>query len=209
MLTHHWHTTLGDAVAVAKQQGRPILSLRLLGRLDEELSCANSRFFRTTLYPDARVSRMLAERFVLHWQSVRPVPIITIDFGDGRTFQRTITGNSAHLILDPLGHPVDALPGLFDAPTFVRLASAAADLATADPTPPRLVAWHRARRESLVRAWGAEVGSTPRTCAASRPSATTPPGPSSPPPARAPPCPATSARSPAAFRRRARRVPSP
>ncbi len=158
MLNHHWHTRLSDAVTAAKQQGRPILSLRLLGRLDEELSCANSRFFRTTLYPDARVARMLEERFILHWESVRPVPVITIDFGDGRTFTRTITGNSAHLILDPHGRPVDALPGLFDAPTFVRLASAAADLATADPTPPRLVAWHRTRRESLIRAWGVEIG---------------------------------------------------
>jgi hypothetical protein len=37
----YWHTDLGEAEAEAKRTNRPILSLRLLGRLDEELSCAN------------------------------------------------------------------------------------------------------------------------------------------------------------------------
>src|SRR5262245_24965907 len=97
---------------IPKRPGRPILQLRLLGRFDEEMSCANSRFFRTTLYPDATVSRLLAERFTLCWHSVRPVPKVTIDFGDGRTLERTLTGNSAHLVLDARGRPVDALPGL-------------------------------------------------------------------------------------------------
>ena len=35
----------------------------MLGRLDEELSCANSRYFRTTLYTNAEVSALLRERF--------------------------------------------------------------------------------------------------------------------------------------------------
>lgn len=44
-----WHRDLGAAKAVAAASGKPILSLRMLGRLDEELSCANSRFFRVVL----------------------------------------------------------------------------------------------------------------------------------------------------------------
>jgi hypothetical protein len=48
----YWHTDLDAALADARRARRPILSLRLLGRLDEELSCANSRFFRKLLYPD-------------------------------------------------------------------------------------------------------------------------------------------------------------
>lgn len=39
-----WYTNLEKAKAAARVSGRPILSLRLLGRLDEDLSCANSRF---------------------------------------------------------------------------------------------------------------------------------------------------------------------
>jgi hypothetical protein len=136
----------------------------MLGRLDQELSCANSRFFRTTLYPDARVAALLAERVVLHVRSVRPVPVVTVDFGDGRRLVRTVTGNSAHLVLDQQGRPVDALPGLFDAPTFARLLDAACVLAAECAGPAgrdrqaRLARWHQARRAALLRAWAADVG---------------------------------------------------
>ena len=41
----YWYTDFDQARAVSKASAKPILSLRLLGRLDEELSCANSRFF--------------------------------------------------------------------------------------------------------------------------------------------------------------------
>jgi hypothetical protein len=115
----YWYTDLGQAKAAASASGKPILSLRLLGKLNEEYSCANSRFFRTTLYPNAEVSRYLRDHFILHWQSVRPVPRITIDMGDGRRIERTITGNSIHYILDANGNPIDALPGLYGARAFL------------------------------------------------------------------------------------------
>ena len=98
----------------------PILSLRLLGNLDTELSCTNSRFFRTTLYSNAEISQYLHNDPILHWQSVRPVPKITIDYGDGRTIERTITGNSIHYVLSPDGQVIDALPGLYAA-TFLAI----------------------------------------------------------------------------------------
>ena len=116
----YWHTDLDQALAVAKREKKPVLSLRLLGKLTDELSCANSRFFRTTLYPNPAVRNLLSSQFVLHWQSVRAVPIVTIDFGDGRQIQRTITGNSLHLILDAQGRPIDVLPGLYASAAFVR-----------------------------------------------------------------------------------------
>jgi hypothetical protein len=115
----YWYTNLDDAKAAARASGKPILSLRLLGKLDEEYTCANSRFFRTTLYPNPQVSQYLRDHFILHWQSVRPVPRITIDMGDGRRIERTITGNSIHYILDADGNPIDALPGLYGAKTFL------------------------------------------------------------------------------------------
>jgi hypothetical protein len=116
----YWYTDLDQAKAVAKAARKPILSLRLLGRLDEEYSCANSRFFRTTLYSNAKVAGYLRDHFILHWKSVRPVPRITIDFGDGRKIERTITGNSIHYILDSDGRPVDALPGLYGPKSFLK-----------------------------------------------------------------------------------------
>src|ERR1041384_1591259 len=92
----YWYNDLEKAKAEAQKSGKPILSLRLLGNLNEELSCANSRFFRTALYPNAQGSDYLRTHYVLHWKSVRPVPTFTLDFGDGRKIVRTLTGNSIH-----------------------------------------------------------------------------------------------------------------
>lgn len=115
-----WHTDLNEALSEAARLNRPVLSLRMLGRLDEEYSCANSRFFRAALYANAEVSAYLRDQFVLHWQSVRPVPRITIDYGDGRVIESTITGNSIHYVLSPDGAVVDALPGLYGPGVFLE-----------------------------------------------------------------------------------------
>ncbi|HTL31248.1 MAG TPA: hypothetical protein VL282_18595, partial [Tepidisphaeraceae bacterium] len=70
----YWYTDLEQAERAAQQQHKPILSLRLLGKLDEEYSCANSRFFRTALYANKDIAAYLSQNFILHWKSVRPVP---------------------------------------------------------------------------------------------------------------------------------------
>jgi hypothetical protein len=116
----YWYTDFEQAKAAARASGKPILSLRLLGKLNEEFSCANSRFFRTVLYSNAQMSIMLRERFILHWQSERPAPRVTIDFGDGRKLERTLTGNSIHYVLDSNGRVIDALPGLYGPAAFMR-----------------------------------------------------------------------------------------
>ncbi len=115
-----WYTDLEAAKAAAAETGRPILSLRLMGRLDEELSCANSRFFRTVYYKNRQINDLLRTRYVLHWRSVRPVPRVTIDFGDGTKLERTLTGNSIHYVLDSRGRLIDALPGLSGPDSFRR-----------------------------------------------------------------------------------------
>ena len=116
----YWHADLEEALSKARSKNLPVLSLRLLGRLDEELSCANSRFFRAILYSDPAISALLREHFVLHWESLRPVPVLTVDFGDGRTLRRTVTGNSIHYVLAPDGQVIDALPGLIAPRVFER-----------------------------------------------------------------------------------------
>jgi hypothetical protein len=116
----YWYTDLEKAKEEARKSNKPILSLHMLGNLNEEFSCANSRFFRTALYANMEVSKHLSERYILHWKSVRPVPRITIDFGDGRKLERTITGNSIHYILNSEGSPIDALPGLYGPQAFIR-----------------------------------------------------------------------------------------
>jgi hypothetical protein len=159
----YWFTDFAQAKAAARASGKPILSLRLLGRLDEEFSCANSRFFRTTLYANAEVSQYLRDHFVLHWKSVRPVPRVTIDFGDGRKLERTITGNSIHYVLDAQGRPIDALPGLYGPQAFVRGLARAESVAQnsaalAEPEREKLLReYHQGRLAALAAEWSVDL----------------------------------------------------
>jgi hypothetical protein len=162
----YWYTDLTQAKAAARAEDKPILSLRLLGKLNEEYSCANSRFFRTVLYSNAQMATMLRERFILHWQSVRPVPRVTIDFGDGRKLERTLTGNSIHYILDANGRPLDALPGLYGFWSFFRGLEHAEEifkqLRGLDEQRSRLALdnYHRARIADITDAWVKDTGNT-------------------------------------------------
>lgn len=116
----YWYTDLAEAQKIAKQRNKPILTLRLLGNLNEEFSCANSRLFRALLYSNTEVSKYLRDNYILHWQSVRPAPRITIDFGDGRKIERTVTGNSIHYIIDSDAQIIDALAGLYSPTAFLN-----------------------------------------------------------------------------------------
>jgi hypothetical protein len=156
----YWHRDLESAKAEARATGRPILSLRMLGRLDEDLSCANSRFFRIALYANAAVSRYLREHYVLHWSSERPVPVARIDFGDGRVLERTVAGNSAHYVLDSRGRPVDVLPGLYMPALFEELLRRAEPVAASagsldDAAQAQAVAsFHRTQKDLSVARFG-------------------------------------------------------
>lgn len=125
-----WFTDFEEAKRLAKKSNKPILSLRLLGNLNEEFSCANSRFFRATLYSNTEISKYLRENYVLHWKSVRPAPKVTIDFGDGRKIERTLTGNSIHYLLDEDGEIIDALPGLYSPQGFLIYITQARQVST-------------------------------------------------------------------------------
>lgn len=152
----YWYTDLDTAEVAARASGRPILSLRMLGRLDEDLSCANSRLFRVVLYANEEVSGFLREHFILHWSSERPAPRVTVDFGDGRRIETTVGGNSAHFVLDADGRPIDVLPGLYSPVAFRRELEAALPLALASPRlsdgerAERLRVHHRERAESAA-----------------------------------------------------------
>jgi hypothetical protein len=159
----YWYTDIEQAKAASKASGKPILSLRLLGKLSEEFSCANSRFFRTVLYSNPEIARYLNEHFILHWKSVRPAPRVTIDYGDGRRVERTVTGNSIHYILDADGRIIDALPGLYGPAAFVRQLKQAAVVAgqlagqTAEKREAILRSYHNARLDAISKAWASDV----------------------------------------------------
>jgi len=150
-----WFTDLEEAKREAGKSNKPILSLRLLGNLNEEFSCANSRFFRALLYSNSEISKFLRENYVLHWKSVRPAPKVTIDFGDGRKIERTLTGNSIHYILNKNGEIIDALPGLYNPTAFLKYLTSAKEFKTIDglPSPQKetaLLRYRRARFNEII-----------------------------------------------------------
>ncbi|HKR14542.1 MAG TPA: hypothetical protein VJT15_20920 [Pyrinomonadaceae bacterium] len=159
----YWYTNLEDAKRAAHESNKPILSLRLLGNLTDELSCANSRFFRTVLYANTDVAAVMSKFFVLHWQSVRPVPVITIDFGDGRKLERTVTGNSIHYILDSDAQLIEAMPGLYGPGAFRNGLSHSLMLfeKLAGKTGPNrraaLMGYYRDRSYQISSAWGSDT----------------------------------------------------
>lgn len=160
-----WHTDLEAAKAAAKKSGRPILSLRMMGYLTDEFSCANSRFFRTTLYANADISAFLRQHYVLHWKSVRPVPKVTIDFGDGRKLERTLTGNSIHYVLAPDGRVIDGLPGLYAPGRFLAWVKSLHKVGTAlenfkggpQALAEGLKSWHAVQASEILRKWKADL----------------------------------------------------
>jgi hypothetical protein len=64
------------------------------------------------LFSHPEVARFIRENFVAAWESVRPVPVATIDFGNGVTLKRTINGNIATYLCTPDGRVLDIIPGL-------------------------------------------------------------------------------------------------
>jgi hypothetical protein len=153
----YWFTDLEAAKAEAARTGRRILSLRLLGNLDEEYCCANSRFFRTVLYANQAVSKVLRDRYVLHWKSVRPVPLLTIDMGDGRRIKRTITGNSIHYVLNAEGTVIDALPGIYSPAAFLS-ALDRIDSGVSGKSPEEMRRWHGGQAHLECMEWLAAAG---------------------------------------------------
>ena len=174
-----------------KRRGSRFFRSDCSGGWTKSLSCANSRLFRITLYANEQISKLLRDRFVLHWQSVRSVPRVTIDFGDGRKIERTLTGNSIHYVLDSEGRLIDALPGMYGPGAFLRelvRAEAAAvtlrSFRTDDERGAALRRYHDSRYGELEKSWLSDVKQAGLRVAPSR-ETPVPPGPGSNPPSAA------------------------
>ncbi len=149
----YWYKSFAVARAKSIELKRPIISLRLLGHLDEDFSCANSRFFRRILYTNPQLADLLRQQFILHWEPVRDVPVATIDFGNGRKLQQPIIGNSVHLAVSGEGRVIDALPGLVTPTEFMHWARSILELhnmclsLSATDFQQHLQLWHRNRAQ--------------------------------------------------------------
>jgi hypothetical protein len=115
------------------------------------------------LYSNKEISDFLRTNFVLHWQSVRPVPRVTIDFGDGRKLERTLTGNSAHYVLASDGTPLDVLPGLYSPLAFRQWLTDMRNFYSQYVASPAathlemLQAFHRNQEKVILRRWDRDI----------------------------------------------------
>lgn len=107
------------------------------------------------LLSDPQVARFVNDNFVPCWQTVRPVPQVTIDFGDGRKLRRTLGGNTVIEICLPDGRVVDSFPGVYLPQDLLAEATQTLELVRAlDPAmadaavSTAVIAWHRARAAS-------------------------------------------------------------
>jgi len=94
---------------------------------------------------------------------VRHVPVVTIDFGDGRKLKRTLTGNSAHHALLADGTPVDVLPGLYGPGAFLnwlkRVEQLTGELRQSPPAARAdvLTQYHTERESVILERWRREL----------------------------------------------------
>ena len=71
------------------------------------------------LFSQERVADYINNTFEPVWESVRPVPIVRIDFGDGNVLTRTLHGNILTSVCTADGQVLDALPGIYEEQTYL------------------------------------------------------------------------------------------
>ncbi|HKB06357.1 MAG TPA: hypothetical protein VKD90_29450 [Gemmataceae bacterium] len=65
------------------------------------------------LFSSRELAAYVNDTFEPAWESVRPAPLVTIDFGNGHTVKRTLQGNIATYVCGPDGVVYDVLPGIY------------------------------------------------------------------------------------------------
>ena len=65
------------------------------------------------LFSSAELAQYISQLFEPAWESVRDVPIVTIDFGKGNVIKRTLHGNIATYVCTADGGVLDVMPGIY------------------------------------------------------------------------------------------------
>jgi hypothetical protein len=65
------------------------------------------------LFSRGEIANFINQAFEPVWESVRPVPLVRIDFGNGTVLTRTLNGNIATSVCSADGTVLDILPGIY------------------------------------------------------------------------------------------------
>jgi hypothetical protein len=71
------------------------------------------------LFSNPQIAAYINDNFEPTWQSVRPVPTVQIDFGNGNVIKRTLHGNIATYACSSEGKVLDVLPGLYKPKSYL------------------------------------------------------------------------------------------
>jgi hypothetical protein len=105
------------------------------------------------LFSKDSVADYLNSHFEPAWESVRPVPLVRVDFGNGKEIVRTLHGNIVTLVCNPEGQVLDALPGIYDEATYLKQLKGLVELARQERAQPaeRRAAWLTAYHQQQSR----------------------------------------------------------
>jgi len=106
------------------------------------------------LLSNPEVADVLNREVVPCWETVRPAPQVTINFGNGRVLRRTLQGNTVILLCLPDGRVVDAFPGVYVPRDFLAELKGTLDFLRGDGrhlSPERLRAWHEGQVTEAIR----------------------------------------------------------
>lgn len=110
------------------------------------------------LFSSREVAGFINDTFEPAWESVRPAPQVTIDFGNGQVVRRTLRGNIATYVCGPDGVVYDVLPGIYDPAEYRKqlealkaLADSLRPVRAADTRVARLQEYHATKAAALER----------------------------------------------------------
>jgi hypothetical protein len=109
------------------------------------------------LFSDDQVAALINRRFEPAWESVRPVSLVRIDFGNGTVLTRTLHGNVITYACDADGRVLDALPGIYTADAYrdrldqLRLLARYIATRPADQRDAWVRAYHRRQADALAK----------------------------------------------------------
>jgi putative component of toxin-antitoxin plasmid stabilization module len=123
------------------------------------------------LFSREEVAAFINQNFEPAWEMVRKVPIIRIDFGNGRVATRTLHGNVASYVCTGDGQVLDILPGIYMPVAYTAaleqlraLALETLRLPSLDVRQTRLRAYHQGKAR-ILRAQAAQIANLRRLAA--------------------------------------------
>jgi hypothetical protein len=94
------------------------------------------------------VIQFLTNEVIPYWESVGPVPKVTIELGDGRIIRRTLGGNIVTYLLSANGDVYDALPGVYTPEDYLAEIHKTMNAIKSDSN---ILSWHQQQLASLTK----------------------------------------------------------